>query len=402
VTFASDQLWWPLRGVNRVGGGVAPSYPSLELDALLVAAMRRTGLTDLGEGWNRGRAEILTNSLDHEARLTTIGRRLARGHVSADLVSRLRLADAYRSDPSIRQRPLLPPVMIVNLPRSGATLLQFLLARVPQIRSLWAAEALDPVSCAGAGRTATTGKAARRHRVISKIVPSYHDLHPMAADEPEECNALLGRSFDALDVATIFDVPSYLDDWQQRDHLDSYAEMRAQVQLLQGTDEPRHWLLRTPAHLFAIDAIAAFHPATYVVQIHRNPVDTITSFCSLAATIRRANSNPRDPRLLGPRWVDLWSTGLERAMAARDAHPGQLTFIDVRYDDLVRDPAGQVRRVLTAMDIDPESLDEEAITARAESTRSGRRHQYDPGWFGIESGEVGERFRRYTDRFELA
>jgi hypothetical protein len=60
------------------------------------------------------------------------------------------------------------------------------------------------------------------------------------------------------------------------------------------------------------------------------------------------------------------------------------TFIDVRYDDLVRDPAGQVRRVPTAMDIDPVGPDAEAITARAASTRSGRRHQYDPSWFGIE------------------
>jgi broad specificity phosphatase PhoE len=37
-----------------------------------------------------------------------------------------------------------------------------------------------------------------------------------------------------------------------------------------------------------------------------------------------------------------------------------------------------------------------------EGLTSAGRHRYDPSWFGIQSGEVAERFRSYTDRFELA
>jgi hypothetical protein len=61
-------------------------------------------------------------------------------------------------------------------------------------------------------------------------------------------------------------------------------------------------------------------------------------------------------------------------------------------------------RVILACSAAPggSSLDAEAITARADATRSARRHHYDPSWFGIQSVEVAERFRSYTDRFELA
>ncbi len=416
VAFDADELWGPARIVNKAGavtGSVTGRhYPRLELDALVARARRRTGLTDLGAEWDREAAGQLVRSLDAEAGLTTIGRRLARGSVLGDLEVRLRLTEAYRRQPSVLDRSIDRPLFIINLPRSGATLLQFLLARSTDIRSLWAWEALDPATSAdavptgapdagGDGRTGVRRRTGRRHRVIARLVPGYHDLHPMEADEPEECNALLGHAFDALDVATIFDVPSYLDRWLLGDHLVSYREMKAQVQLLQGDEPPRHWLLRTPAHLFALDAIYATFPDACIVQIHRDPGATVTSFCSLAATIRRANSTGRDPARLGPRWTEVWAQGMDRAMAARHRAPATTSFVDVAYEQLVGDPVATVARVLEAIDADPGVIDVDALDARVRAGRQGRRHVYEPAWFGIDPDALRERFAPYIEQFDV-
>jgi hypothetical protein len=411
VAFDADDQWWPLKLANRAGAVgssvIGHPFPRLDLDLLVARARTQTGLHDLGADWNQAAADQLVRSLDTQAGLTTIGRRLARGHVLADLEVRLRLTEAYRRRPSVLDRSIDRPVLIINLPRSGATLLQFLLARSPDIRSLWAWEALDPTTGADSLRSRRDGgpggqrRAGRRHQVVARLVPGYHELHPMAADEPEECNALLGRSFDALDVAAIFDVPSYVDRWLLGDHRVSYREMKAQVQLLQGEEPPRHWLLRTPAHLFALDAIYETFPAACIVQIHRDPVATVSSFCSLAATIRRANSTGGDPTALGPRWTEVWAQGMDRAMEARHRAPATTSFVDVAYEQLVHDPVATVGRVLEALDADPGVIDPGVLDARVQAGRQGRRHVYEPAWFGIDPDALRARFAAYIDHFDV-
>ena len=218
---------------------------------------------------------------------------------------------------------------------------------------------------------------------------------------PRSATRLLGRSFDALDVAAIFDVPSYVDGWLQSDHRTSYREMQQQVQLLQGDEPPRHWLLRTPAHLFALDAIYETFPDACIVQIHRDPLATVSSFCSLAATIRRANSTPGDLTRLGPRWTEVWAEGMDRAMEARDRAPATTTFVDVAYEHLVRDPVATVGRVLEAIDADPGEVDLDALDERVKAGTRGRRHVYEPEWFGIDPDAFRDRFAPYVDRFDV-
>ena len=112
-------------------------------------------------------------------------------------------------------------------------------------------------------------------------------------------------------------------------------------------------MLRTPALLFATDAVLAAFPDAIVIQLHRDPLVCLTSYCSLAATLRQANSEEVDPLALGPRWMELWAQGVERSMAARESAPATATFLDFDYRDLIATPAAVVERIRRTLVEDP-------------------------------------------------
>ncbi len=407
VAFDEDPLWLPARLANTVGGlagRVVGPLPRLDLGHLKNRAEARTGLSDWGGDWDIDAARSLLTALEEEAALTTIGRQFARQYVVQNMALRLRLVEQYRSRPEILERPLARPLMVINLPRSGATLLQFLLARVPELNSLYPHQLLDPVRAeriANGEEEPQRAQAKRRYRFLERLLPAYKELHPMEAEEPDECNSLLSRQSAALDTAAIFRIPSYVDRWVRSDLRPAYRDVKAQIQLMQGDRVPRPWVLRTPAHLFALDVIFEIFPDVCVVQVHRDPVATISSFCSLAATVRRGNSTHVDATEIGPRWSEHWADGCDRAMAARDSMPGTATIIDVNYEHLIAGPDDVVNRILDEVAPDATRPDPEVVRQRVEAGRKGRRHTYEPEWFGIDPDALRERFATYIERFDV-
>ena len=407
VAFDEDPLWFPARALNATGGlttRFGRPLPRLDLDHVRRRAEKTTGLSDWGEDWDAHTAEQLQSALETEANLTTIGRQFARQWVVQNMALRLRLVEQYRTRPEILERPLARPLMVINLPRSGATLLQFLLARVPELNSLYPHQILDPIRAeriAQGEEVPSQSRSRRRHRVVNRLLPAYRELHPMEAEEPDECNALLARQSADLATAAIFRIPSYVDSWTASDLRPAYRDMKAQIQLMQGDQPPRPWVLRTPAHLFALDVIFELFPDVCVVQVHRDPVATISSFCSLAATVRRSNSTHVDPAELGPRWSEHWADGCDRAMAARDVAPATATVIDVPYEELIATPHDVVDRILDAVAPDATRPDREVVRQRVDAGRQGRRHTYEPEWFGIDPDALRERFSRYIERFDV-
>ncbi len=406
VAFDEDPLWFPARALNAVGGfssKLVGPRPLLDLDHLRQRAEAVTGLTDWGD-WDVEAADHLQTALETEAHLTTLGRRFARQWVIQNMALRLRLVEQYRSRPEIFERPVVRPVIVVNLPRSGSTLLQFLLARVPELNALQPHQLLDPIGAEhieSGVEAPPQARARRRHRLVNRLIPAYQELHPMEADEPDECNALLARQSADLATSAIFRIPSFVDYWMQHDLRPAYRDMRAQIQLMQGDRQPRPWVLRTPAHLFTLDVIFEVFPDACVVQLHRDPVATITSFCSLAATVRRSNSTHVDPKELGPRWSEHWANGCDRAMAARELAPATATLMDVNYEELIAAPHDVVDRIVDVVVPDADRPDRSAIQQRVDAGRRGRRHTYEPEWFGIDPDALRERFAPYIERFDV-
>jgi hypothetical protein len=133
-----------------------------------------------------------------------------------------------------------------------------------------------------------------------------------------------------------------------------------------------------------------------VIQIHRDPLDVLGSFCSLSAVLSGIGSDDVDLAALGARWAPAWAEGLDRAHTARHLWPSD-RFVDVDYTDLVGNPMGEVRRIYDRFDLE---LDEGTGALMDDFLSSHRQHalgvhRYSLAQFGLDPDQEADRFARY-------
>jgi len=141
---------------------------SLQGEQLCREVRRKTGLDDFGAPGLEPALSILLRSLEEEANLHALGRFLIRVHLRSLLKTRLELA-ARCSSERLRTEPILRPVFITGMPRSGSTFLHELLAQDPQNRAPTVWEVMFPVP-AGDGRP--DNKDGSGHGFLPKAVRS--------------------------------------------------------------------------------------------------------------------------------------------------------------------------------------------------------------------------------------
>src|SRR5690606_2173973 len=91
---------WPIRALNALGPALGLS-PRLDVDALVRAARAQTGLHDFGDEWFREPLEVLVDSIEREAKLSTLGRTIVRTRLVGALATRLRVEALLRRHPEI-------------------------------------------------------------------------------------------------------------------------------------------------------------------------------------------------------------------------------------------------------------------------------------------------------------
>jgi hypothetical protein len=255
-------------------------------------------------------------------------------------------------------------------------------------------EALRPAAPRGpdldvAARRATD----RSFRLLDYLAPDARALHPVDTLEPTECVTLFSNSFASLELATFNQVPSYLSWCLQSDFADAYREYAFQLRVLESHERRSRWLLKSPAHLFWLDQLLAVLPQAKVVQIHRDPLEVLGSFCSLSAVLSGIGSDDVDLRALGERWAPAWAEGLDRTERARRLGPTD-RFIDVEYADLVGNPMGEVQRIYEQFGFE---LDQAARTSMEGFLSENRQHaqgvhRYTLAQFGLDPDREADRF----------
>ena len=124
----------------------------------------------------------------------------------------------------------------------------------------------------------------------------------------------------------MFDVPDYVRWLGEQDYSWSTRTTRQQLQLLSWQYPGDYWVLKSPAHLFALDTMLAVFPDACFVITHRDPLRVIPSLCSLAAGFRGILTDRLDLRRLGAEIVEALAVGPERAIASR-ARPGATPLV---------------------------------------------------------------------------
>ncbi len=369
---------------------------------LLSIAERQTGLNDFGDHQFLQSMAFLLESVEQEAKLNALGRCIFFEHVVQLLRNRLYLELDWKLNPSGSLRRIPKPVFITGLPRTGTTLLHALLAQDTEIFAApltW--EVIYPSAAQGDDHRRIR-RTERQLRWFELLVPGLKAIHPVAAELPQECVAIMSHCFMSEEFDTMFDLPGYESWLEEQDQHQVYSFHKRFLQHLRPDRDERRFVLKAPAHLRSIEAILHVYPDAHIVHTYRDPIEVLPSLSNLIVTLKGAFSYNINPYEVGPSAVDYCVRNLRKFFASTERLPSTL-WTDVAYLDLVRNPMDVVRRIYARLGehLTPEAEAKmERFLAYKPQGKYGS-HVYSLADFGFQSEAIEEQFRFYTERFDL-
>jgi hypothetical protein len=377
---------------------------TLDADELEAEARAQTGLVDFGDGYYREGLERLVGSMNDEADLTDTGEIMQRMRLAMLLAARLGVEDVYRAHPEIEDQQIEGPVFVIGLPRTGTTALSQLVAADPQFRSLRLWESGAPVPPPETATEHTDPRIAATEAglaLMNEAFPLMQTMYHSEATTATECQDLMGMSFRTVHFDGSARVPSYMAWVTDCDMHGTYEYHRRVLRLLQWHCPPRLWHLKTPVHMFALDALVSVYPDARFLWCHRDPAKVLGSVCSLIHYTRSWSSDRDDATQLGSEMTDRWSEAVRRAMEFR-ARSEEQRFADVPFEALQNDPISALATSYERVGLEFSEQSRAAVTHWAEHHEPGSHgsHNYALTDFGIEADEVREKFAPYIATFD--
>jgi Sulfotransferase family len=387
--------------------------PQLDADALVAAACDATGLDEFGgDTWREG-LDRLVDALRTEARLHELGEVIAAGELANLLTTRLQVVQWRAEHPEVERGDVVPPIVIIGQARTGTTILFDLLAQDPATRVPLTWEVEAPVPPPESATYLTDPRIAEedaRLAGVDLVIPGFRALHPMGARLPQECVRITASEFRSVIFPTQYRVPSYAR-WAmyEADMAPAYHWHREFLQHLQSRHPGRapgadRWLIKSPAHIWCLDALLAEYPDALLVQTHRDPLRIIASVSSLQQLLRSMASE--DPSLpdIAAEWSEYILEGLDRSVTAReDGTVPADRVVDVQFRAFMADPWATIAEIYDRLGLELTAESEgrmRAFLAEHGQDEAGR-HAYSFAETGLDEGPLREQARRYQDYFDV-
>ena len=374
--------------------------------ALLAEARRRAGSDDFGGEWFFEPMTVLLKAVCAEARLNEQGAMIQRERMLTGLVNRLRMMDAVRRHPEILREEVKVAGVVLGLPRTGSTMLHRLLATAPGMTAVrwWETQNYAPFPNDEPGKPVERRKmAVMIQEAMLKAVPELTAIHPFSIDAPDEEIIIMDQFFVGTMPPASMYVPSYATWLETYDQTQAYTDLKDVLKFLQWQDESRRgkrWVLKTPGHLVAAHTVLKVYPDAILIATHRDPLQTIPSYCSMVDSLYRLASNEISQKEVGELTSKSWALYLSRFAELRRSMSAD-RFIDVRYEEQVADPLKQVRMVLkrTGVDMNPEteSIMKDWLEENAREKRAA--HNYKMEDFGLSPDQLARDFAVYKAQF---
>lgn len=373
---------------------------------MLDEAVRRAGSDDFGgDAWREGFDRLL-GELD-DAGFSAEGSFAAREHLLGNLVARLRAVAGFKARPDAMARPILRPMIVTGIVRSGTTALHKLLAMDSQFQGAehWLCAAPQPRPPRELWAQNPDFERARASlAAMIEIAPEMLDDHGMAVDGVEESLNILAHGFQSNMYPSQYAIPRYDAWYKAADDTASYRYF-ADVLRLIGADAPgRTWLIKNPTDTFSLREVLAVFPDAMVVQTHRDPLQAVPSIVNLIGGAHRLfrGEGKVDYPVIFAREQEMWALAMERAEAVKATMPGRV--FDVQFKDFVVNQMDAVRAIYTHFGLTLSSEAETAMTGwLAENPRRSQTMQrFTPEDFGGSTGALLDRYLDYRQRYGYA
>ncbi|MDT8428735.1 MAG: sulfotransferase [Pseudomonadales bacterium] len=396
-----------VNGINRIGAWIpGGDFQSFDAEKLIAQACRLADYAEFGEMHPAEPLAVLFDSYQRESKLSFIGRIAMRQDALTMLVNRLKIEKKRAATPAIAAEPIHQPVFILGLPRTGTTLLHNLLSQDPQHRSPLGWETMYPeVPTTAREAERLIKKAQSRSAWLDWLAPTVRVMHEVDMLQPQECIQITGHTFESYLFETLCHVPSYQRWLAKRDLTPSYRFHQRMLQHFQYGQHTPTWVLKAPAHLFAINALLAVYPDARIIQTHRDPLQVIPSLASLVYTLRCAFSDAVDRSAVGKEIASHWSQALDQATRDRDLHTGTAhVWVDLSYERLVREPLAAMEQLYAdafGRNLDGETADRMRQFLAASPRHKFGKHHYSPEDFLLDPDMLSQRFHDYCERFNV-
>lgn len=330
------------RGLDRVADHLGLFRRPVPPEKLVDLARRRSGLDDFGEWSFEEPLAVLLRSYYEEANLSAFGRIAVRWDMLRFLSNLLRLREEEKKNPAVLEEPIDRPIFVLGLPRSGTTFLHNLLADDPGNLTprCWQTVFPYPIGAQKNGsRDRRPELTARQYSQFLMLAPELPSLHPLDAYAAQECIEITGHVFRSLRFDTTHYIPSFQQWLEDVGHLEAYRFHKRFLQHLQHQNGAGQWILKSPDHIFALEALCEVYPDARFVFVHRDPMKVLPSVARLTEILRQPFTRKIDRLQIGRQVSSRWELGSKLLIEAADwlkSSPERI--VHIRYKDLVRDP----------------------------------------------------------------
>lgn len=394
-----------LQSLNYIGDKAAHWNLRISLDreSLLKAAMRAEKYDDFGDEAFLLPFDVLLRSIEQEAELNFVGRFITRQRIINLLRNRLRVSRLLKKHPEIKQIPIDDVILITGLQRTGTTILHRLLAEDPENRALLAYEGLNPAPCVDDESENFRKKqrmAKQSERALAYMAPDFFAIHPVEWNAPEEDVLLLDYAFISTVAESTMNVPTYAKWVEIHDNRPAYEYMRTLMQVLSWKSPKRRWILKSPHHLEFLTVFLQVFPKTTVVRTHRDPCETLPSFCSMMCHGRGIFTDHVDPMVVGDHWLRKTARMVTRGESAITAVRPQ-RLLDIEYKAMLPDPLAQIKLIYNTASIGLEKVALRRMDKSLKINKQHRfgRHRYNMDSFGLSKERIYAAYGNYADRF---
>lgn len=378
-------------------------------DDILKIAAGRTGLTEVeSDSWREG-LEIIIDELNSSPGFTPAGRERILDDAVNALGRRLQIHDYVQTHPEVLDVPVERPLIVLGMPRTGTTVISYLLDQDPGRRSLVHWQCVHPVPPATTELLRTDPRCLalleEQRQMLDLVKQANIPLpHWEDADGPTEDMFIHNQDFKGLSWDSFLGAPRYWK-WlfEKADMVSTYEYQRRYLQVLQST-APGTWSLKMPSHSVYIDALLEVFPDARLIWAHRDPYKATGSLANLWKLPRGMVMHPDAIELeaMGRDSMNQMKFHVERPLRARE-RIGDDRFFHMYYSEMMRDPMDVMRRMYDWAG-DPLTPEVEARMqtwlAEHPQDRFGA-NAYSLDQYGLSVDKLRPIFAEYLDTFDI-
>ncbi|WP_445161650.1 sulfotransferase family protein [Mycobacterium sp. Dal123C01] len=378
-------------------------------DDVFKLAAQRTGLTEIdSDSWRDG-LTVMFEDLNNLPAFTPFGRERVLDDATNALGRRMQVHAYIEAHPEVLDTPVQRPLFVLGMPRTGTTVISYLLDQDPAHRSLLHWQCVHPVPPASTETLRTDPRCLalleEQRNILEFVKQAKMPLpHWEDADGPTEDMFIHNQDFKGLSWDSFLPTDRYAR-WlfDETDMSSTYEYQKRYLQVLQSK-APGTWSLKMPSHSVHIDALLKVFPDARLIWAHRDPYKATGSLCNLWRLPQSLvmNTELLDQTDMGRAATWQMRYHVDRPLRARD-RIGDDRFFHMYYHEMMRDPMDVMRRIYEWAD-EPLTAETEArmrnwLTEHPQDLFALNTYSLDQ--YGLTVEQLKPVFAEYLDTFDI-